>query len=328
MTFDFVEVRRISDDHGPIDLNVALAGDQASPLVLFVHGFPETWASWRNQMTYFVERGFHVAAMDVRGYGGSSKPAEIAAYRITELAADAAAVIAQLSPSMPAIIVGHDWGAPIAWQTARLHPQTVRAVAGLSVPYSPASEGDPMELWNLIYADKFFYMRYFQEPGVAEAAFEADIGAAVRKVYFAASGDASRDLWLADAPASHAFLDGMIDPDPAPSWMTTEVTEPTIAALTMGGTQGAFNRYRAQILDGQELHLLADPIISHPACFIGGENDIVRHFVPGMDLFEAVDGGFSDFRAKTIVDDAGHWVQQERPAETNTALADFFAGLG
>ncbi|NOX29777.1 MAG: alpha/beta hydrolase [Actinobacteria bacterium] len=328
MTIDFIEVSRISDDHGPMTLNVALDGDQTAPLVLFVHGFPETWASWRNQMAHFAERGFRVAAMDVRGYGGSSKPAEIAAYRITELAADAASVITHLTPDAPAIIVGHDWGAPIAWQTARLHPELVRAVAGLSVPYSPASEGDPMELWNLIYAGKFFYMTYFQEPGVAEAAFEADIGAAVRKVYFAASGDASRDLWLADAPASHAFLDGMIDPDPAPAWMTTEVTEPTIAALAKGGTHGPFNRYRAQVLDGQELHRLADPIIGQPACFIGGENDIVRHFVPGMDLYESVDGGFSDFRTKTIIDNAGHWVQQERPAETNAALADFFAGLG
>ncbi|MBN4047554.1 alpha/beta fold hydrolase [Acidimicrobiaceae bacterium AH-315-P05] len=328
MNIDFLEVSRVSDDHGSIELSVAVAGDRAAPLVLFVHGFPETWASWRNQMAHFVGRGFRTAAMDVRGYGASSKPTEIAAYRITELATDAAAVIEHLSPGTPAIIVGHDWGAPIAWQTARLHPDTVRAVAGLSVPYTPASEGDPMELWNLIYADKFFYMKYFQEPGVAEAAFEVDIGAAVRKVYFAASGDAPGDLWLADASDSHAFLDGMVDPDPAPAWMTADVTEPTIAALTNGGTHGAFNRYRAQSLDGQELHLLADPIISQPACFIGGENDIVRHFVPGMDLFEAVDAGLNDFRGKTIIDGAGHWVQQERPVETNAALGDFFTGLG
>ena len=114
-------------------------------------------------MAHFAERGFTVAAMDVRGYGGSSKPAEIERYGLMELAGDAAAVIDALGDGS-AIVVGHDWGAPIAWQTARLHADRVTAVAGLSVPYLPVGPMSSMELWDALYADTFFYMKYFQTP--------------------------------------------------------------------------------------------------------------------------------------------------------------------
>lgn len=265
--------------------------------------------------------------MDVRGYGGSSKPDEIAAYRITELASDAAAVIGSLSPNSPAIVMGHDWGAPIAWHTARLYPDLVRAVVGMSVPYTPASQGNPMDLWDLLYPDRFFYMKYFQEPGVAEAAFEADLAAAIRKTYYAAGGESTNELWLAERPADHAFLDGLVDPDPAPAWMAPAELLPTIDALAAGGMRGPFNRYRAQGLDGEELYRLGEPTIAQPACFIAGANDIVRNFVPGMDMFDVAPAGCADFRGSTIVDGAGHWVQQETPEAVNAALDAFLAGL-
>jgi len=120
--------------NGSIELNVAVAG--SGPLILCVHGFPELWYSWRHQIAHFSARGYTVAALDVRGYGGSSKPHEIAAYSIRNLASDVASVIDQLGGGK-AILFGHDWGAPIVWSTALLHPDKVRAVAGLSVPYVP-----------------------------------------------------------------------------------------------------------------------------------------------------------------------------------------------
>ena len=200
--------------NGDIDIRVAVAGE--GPLMLFVHGWPELWYSWRHQMDHFADR-YTVAAMDVRGYGGSSKPVEIERYSLQELASDAAAVIDAMGGS--AIVVGHDWGAPIAWQTARLHADKVSAVAGLSVPYLPIGPDSAMELWDLVYADKFFYMKYFQAPGVAEAELGADTARSLRMVWYSASAD-GRGAMIMDKPADATMLDGLVDPDPFPAWST------------------------------------------------------------------------------------------------------------
>lgn len=318
-------ISRISDDHGPIDLHVVTLGPVDGPLVLCVHGWPENWYSWRHQMTHLAAQGYRVAAMDVRGYGGSSRPEPIEAYRVTELAADAAAVIESLSPDAPAVIIGHDWGAPIVYTTARVHPERVRAVVGMSVIYRPAAAGDPMELWEMLYADRFFYMRYFQEPGVAEAAFGADLAVALRKIYFAGSGDSPVEAWTGEQPKEAAMLDFLVDPDPAPEWMGADEMGAIEAAHGSGSIHGWFHRYRAQGFDGADVEPIGEPNLQQPACFIAGADDIVRHFVPGMDLFAAADEAYADPRGVTLVDGIGHWVQQEAPDATNAAIDAFLA---
>jgi pimeloyl-ACP methyl ester carboxylesterase len=327
MTPDLRTVSHTSDAHGRIDLNVAVAGLPDDPLVMCVHGWPESWHSWSNQMEHLTDRGYRVAAMDVRGYGGSSRPQPVEAYRLLELCGDVAAVVETLSPDRPAILIGHDWGSPTVYNTARAFPHLVRAVAGMSVPYLPASPGDPMELWNALYTDRFFYMKYFQEPGVAEAAFESDLPAALRKVYFAASADAPSDLWFTEQPDGAAMLDFLVDPDPAPPWMQPERFAPVIEANTGRSTHGWFNRYRAQYLDGDDLSAVGPPNVQQPACFIGGAEDIVRKFVPGLDLFDVADAALDDTRGVTLIDGAGHWVHQEKPAQANAALDEFLDGL-
>lgn len=278
-------------------------------------------------MEFFTDRGFRVAAMDVRGYGDSSRPQPVEAYRLLELVGDVMAVADELSPAEPVILFGHDWGSPIAYQTARLHTSRVRGVVGMSVPYLPATPGDPMELWNAIYATRFFYMKYFQEVGVAEAAFEADLPAALRKVYFAASGDAPPELWFTDRPDGTALLDFLVEPDPVPAWMSPDRFAPVLEANAGRSTHGWFHRYRAQYLDGEDLSAIGDPLIAVPAAFIGGTADIVRNFVTGMDLFANASAGFGDDRGVTLIDGAGHWVHQERTDEVNAALAAFVDAL-
>jgi pimeloyl-ACP methyl ester carboxylesterase len=151
---DEVIVNFVTVQNGPIDLNVAVAG--RGPLILCVHGFPELWYSWRHQMAYFSELGYTVAALDVRGYGRSSKPHEIAAYTIRELGSDVAAAIDELGNGT-AILFGHDWGAPIVWNTALLYPNKVKAVAGLSVPFIPRGPVGFIEMAKAMYKDRFFY---------------------------------------------------------------------------------------------------------------------------------------------------------------------------
>ncbi len=309
--------------NGNTALRVATTG--SGPLILCIHGWPELWVSWRHQMEHFSKLGFTVAAMDVRGYGGSAKPTEIEAYRLTELCGDAAAVIDALGGGS-AIVFGHDWGAPIAWNTARLYPEKVRAVAGMSVPYTPVGPTSSVDLWKQLYADRFFYQNYFQNPGVAEAEFGRDSAASLRMIYFALSGQAE-GAFLAPKPVDATFLDGLVDPDPFPAWMSAEELGMYAEAIEAGGWYGPLNRYRAQELDSSELGSRPDPMLTQPATFIGGELDPVRNFVPGLDIFSFAPAACSDFRGSVIIPGVGHWVQQEAPVEVNAALQAFVESL-
>lgn len=315
--------------HGDVELNVAVQG--AGPLILCIHGWPELWYSWRHQMDHFAAQGYTVAAMDVRGYGGSSKPNPVSDYTLSELCADAAAVIEHLSDG-PAIVLGHDWGAPIAWNTARFHADKVRAVAGLSVPYVPVGPQSSLELWKAMYgdADKFFYQLYFLNEGVAEAEFEADNARALRMIYYSASGEAAKSEHaglISEKSASATMLEGLVDPDPFPAWSTPEDLQVYTDAFDNGGWRGPLNRYRAQTLDAEQLGSLPDGELTQPAAFIGGELDPVRRFVPGFDVYENAGSSCLDFRGTTLIPDAGHWVQQEAPEATNAALDAFIATL-
>lgn len=314
----------VTVENGPISLRVAVEG--SGPLILCVHGWPELWYSWRHQIAYFSRRGYTVAAMDVRGYGGSSKPAAVAEYTLTKLASDVVAVAKKLGGGK-AILFGHDWGAPIVWTTAVLYPDVITAVAGLSVPYMPPSGESHVGLGETFYAGKFFYQSYFQAEGVAEAELEADVATSLRKVYFALSGDAELNAWIKDKPADARLLDEMVDPKPYPAWMSADDLAVYEEAFRGSGFRGPINRYRAQRLDADELKPIAGEPVTQPSFFIGGERDAVRSFVPGMDLYAMAGAACPDLRGSVIIPKAGHWVQQEAPEAVNAALEGFLKGL-
>jgi pimeloyl-ACP methyl ester carboxylesterase len=310
--------------NGSVELNVAVAG--SGPLIVCVHGWPELWYSWRHQVDYFSTRGYRVAAIDVRGYGGSSKPREIAAYSMTNIAGDVAAVVDALGDGK-AILFGHDWGAPIVWNTSLLYSGKISAVAGLSVPYMPLGDASFIDMANALYAGRFFYQLYFQKEGVAEAELEADVRASLRKIYFALSGNAELNKWIENKSVDARLLDGLSDPAIFPDWMTEKDLQVYIDAFLAGGFRGPLNRYRAQTIDFGELRELAGKPVTQPAFFLGGERDVVRSFIPGMDLYANAAIACTDFRGSVIVPGVGHWIQQEAPRATNDALAGFLKGI-
>jgi pimeloyl-ACP methyl ester carboxylesterase len=316
---DFLNV-----DNGPITLKIAVAGQ--GPLILCIHGWPAIWYSWRQQLEHFAARGYRVAALDVRGYGGSSKPPGIADYTMRELASDVAAIIDRLGGGK-AIVFGHDWGAPISWTTAQLHPGRVSAVALLSIPYVPLGGMSFIDMMQALYHDRFFYQLYFQREGVAEAELEADPRTALRKIYFAWSGSAPAGLWSARKPPDAKLLDGLIDPHSLPAWMTEHDLDVYVEAFRAGGFRGPLNRYRAQDIDYAELKELIGKPLTQPSCFIAGDRDPMRSLIPGMDLYADPGVGCTDFRGSTILPGIGHWVQQEAPDETNAAMERFLATL-
>jgi pimeloyl-ACP methyl ester carboxylesterase len=307
-----------------VNLRCVVEGD--GPLVIMVHGWPESWYSWRHQIGPVRDSRHRVVVPDVRGYGGSDAPEAVEAYDMQNMVGDVLGLIDHFGEKQ-AILFGHDWGAPIVWSTAALHPDRVRAVAALSVPYSPRGKISSIALWRQIYAGRFFYQIYFQEPGLAEAEFEADIRTALRKIYFSGSGDAPKGMFRADKSPAARMLDDLPDPPILPAWLTEEDLDYYVSQFKKSGFRGPLNRYRNQQRDWEHLTALNGARITRPACFIAGSRDGVLRFVPNVDLVENMKRWMDDLRVCEIIDGAGHWIQQERPERVTTLLLEFLESL-
>ncbi len=315
-----------------IKIRAAVEGE--GPLVVMVHGFPESWYSWRHQMTPLASAGFTACAIDVRGYGGSDKPHPVEAYDMQNVTADVAGVIDALSPGEPAVIIGHDWGAPIVWHTALLHRDKVRAVAGLSVPYSGRPSQPLIDTLEQIYTKqgKFFYICYFQQEGVAEAEFESNLPRNLRRMYYVASGDFAANVaagtvgpW-AEAKVGDDMLSRIPDANPFPAFMSEADLDYFVNEFRGSGLRGPINRYRNFTRDWHYMEG-RDPIIHQPALFIGGARDGVIGGASAEGLTALMKPHFDDLRGVHLTPDAGHWNQQEKPDETTGLIIDWLATL-
>lgn len=315
-------------DAGELKLRVAVEG--AGPLVLMVHGFPESWYSWRHQMTPIAEAGFTAAAIDVRGYGGSDKPSEAPDYAMQHMVADVAGAIEALSPGAPAVIVGHDWGAPIVWNSALIRPDRVRAVAALSVPYGGVPQRSLREIYEAVFTSRgrFFYQHYFQAVGVAEAELEANPRDTIRRFYYAISGDAPDGTWPSDKVVGDSLLHRLPDPDPFPAWLTEADLDYYEGEFRRSGFFGPLSRYRNHDADFAWLQQFKGRKIEQPALFIGGERDLVLSmFGRGADFVTPMKAEVPDLRGHDVLPGCGHWTQQERPREVNERLVAWLKGL-
>lgn len=303
-----------------IHLHIAEAGE--GPLVLLLHGWPESWYSWRHQLRALAAAGYHAVAPDVRGYGRSDKPREVAAYSMKHLLADFTGLLDALG-EQTAVVVGHDWGASMAWTSAALHPDRYRAVVGLSVPYLGRPPMPPTRLFRQMLGEQWFYVLYFQEPGVAEAELEADVPRTLRTLLGGVAGfDMTAEAVRARKPGD-GFLTGLDTPRTLPEWLTEEDLAYLVKELQGSGFRGGLNRYRNMDRDWEELSELATARIEQPALFIIGEKDPGRAMAP-VELMKPLAPGLEDVR---VIPGAGHWLQQERAAEVNAALLAFLAKL-
>ncbi|BAU87686.1 alpha/beta hydrolase fold protein [Streptomyces laurentii] len=298
------------------------------PLVLLVHGFPESWYSWRRQLPALAAAGYRAVALDVRGYGRSSRPAATDAYRMLDLVADNAAVVRALGED-GAVVVGHDWGANIAAASALLHPGIFRAVGLLSVPYAPPGGPRPSEIFGRIGGpEQEFYVSYFQEPGRAEAEIEPDVRGWIAGFYAALSADT---MPAEGAPDPHfvARAGGRLrDRFPGgalPGWLTEEDLDVYAGEFERTGLTGALNRYRNMDRDWEDLAEYAGAPITQPALFAGGALDASTAWMAdAIDAFPATLPGLASCH---VLDGCGHWIQQERPDEVNRLLVDWLGSL-
>lgn len=314
-------------DAGKAKIRAAVEGE--GPLVVMVHGFPESWYSWRDQIGPVAKAGFQVAAIDVRGYGGSDKPQPIEAYDMEALTGDVAGVIDALSADGTGILIGHDWGAPIVWNTALSRPEKIRAVAGLSVPFSGVPQRPFTEIFTEAFTSKghFFYQAWFQNVGPPEAEAEADVRGFLRKFYYGICGDAPDGTWPAKKHGA-TLLEGMVDPDPFPAWLTDEELDYYVGEFEGSGFRGPISRYRNHERDFAWLQQFKGRRLEMPTLLIGGDRDpAFNGFGRIPDPAAMMRGHVTDLRSVHVLPGVGHWTQQERPAEVTAILLDWLKGL-
>ncbi len=286
-------------------IELALHEDGEGPLVVLCHGFPELAYSWRAQIPVLAAAGYRVIAPDMRGFGGSSAPREIEAYDVLTLCGDLCGVLDDAG-EQGAIFVGHDWGASVVWQLAVVEPKRVRAVAGLSVPFVPRAPAAPIPIMRR-HLGEDFYIVWFQQPGVADAALASDVRRTLTT---------SRQ-WTAEwAQEDGAELKRA-------AWLSEQELAVYVEAFERTGFTGGLNWYRNIDRNWELTAPFAERRIEQPAMYLTGELDPVRRFMPA----EAMHGWVTDLRAEIVVPGAGHWVQQQDPAAVNSALLEFLAGL-
>jgi pimeloyl-ACP methyl ester carboxylesterase len=320
-----VDIRERTAHVNGMELQVLEAGDPTAPPVILAHGFPECAHSWRHQLPALAEAGYHAIAPDQRGYGHSSAPHDVNAYGIINLTDDLLGLLDETG-HQHAVFVGHDWGAMIVWEMARLHPTRVGAVVGASVPFTPWP-APPTQLMKAMWGDRFFYILYFQEVGPADHELEADVTRTMRSFLWGASGEAFAGLPTEIPPMEGTgFLDVLPEaPAELPAWLTDDDLAVYVERFTASGFFGPLGYYRNLDANYEVMKDLGADRISMPSFFIGGERDAVTAGRP--EYIDAMAGLLPDFRGSVVIPGAGHWIQQEAPAEFNAALLGFLATL-
>ena len=299
-----------------LDMQIVEQGQ--GPLLILCHGWPELSYSWRHQIPVLADAGYRVVAPDMRGYGGTSAPDAIDAYTIHHLVGDMVALVAELGEKS-AVIIGHDWGANVAWHCAMFRPDVFPAVATLSVPLRKRGPGKPLDALTQ-QGITTFYWQYFQQPGIVEAEFARDWNHSLRAIYYGSG------LSLLLKPGRGMVEDAKISDRP-PAWISDEEIAHYVKEFSRTGLRGGINWYRNIDRNWELTAPWHDAKIHQPALFIAGSKDPVITGLIGEKALQTMEDIVPGLRKKVIIDGAGHWIQQEKPAEVNAALLEFLKGL-
>jgi pimeloyl-ACP methyl ester carboxylesterase len=314
-------------------LNQQILEAGEGPLVLLIHGFPELGVSWRAQVQALAAAGYHAVAPDMRGYGGTDKPERTEDHSILKLVGDMVDLVRALAKETggekTCVVVGHDWGAPVAWHCALLRPDIFKAVAGLSVPFQPRiPKGAPTPMMAALAKRAGFgdlYISRFQ-PADAHEAFDVDPATTLRKMFWSYDGATSdADQSTGFLPPGVSMLESIDEDATLPPWMSEAHFAEYVAAFSAGGFKGPIDWYRCIDLNWSLTGFLQDRTIDQPSLFLVGERDPVRRYAGQHEA--AIGTWLIDLRGQTILPGAGHWLQQERPAEINAALLAFLKEL-
>lgn len=294
--------------------------------VVFCHGFPHTSLVWSRQLPAVAAAGFHAIAPDLRGYGRTTAPAELAAYTNVAVIGDLLALLGDLGAAQ-AVFVGLDFGAQLVWELSLRHPERVAAAVVLNNSFSPRPTRPPSELWQRAAQRHFLHLSYFQEPGVADAELAADPRGFLARVYFALSGDYHYlDTW--QHPPGAGYLDVLPPAPPLPwPWLSSAEVDALAAEFTRTGFTGGLNWYRNLDRNWELGAELAGARVEVPTYFLYGSRDPDMEGFAGRDPLGTLREHVSDLRLVREVAGAGHLVQLERTAEVNAFLLEALGSL-
>lgn len=314
VTFRFIESNGIR-------MRIAEAGD-SGPLILFAHGWPESWYNWRHQLTYFANAGYRVVAPDMRGYGETEAPPNVEDYDIVNLVGDMVGILDALGEEQ-AVMVGHDWGSIVAWNSVLMHPDRFSALIAMSVPYGGRAPQSPMVGWHETFGDNFYYILYHnEEGGVAEAEYDGDPRGLLSRLYLSPTSPREAPAIADPARSAGGWIGRLGAPIGLPDWLTQVDLDYVVDQFVSAGFRGGVNYYR----NFQRNWEITEDIIDNievPTLFIAGERDVVIAGANEGQLTGAMSRVAKDFRGAVLIPAIGHWVQQEAPEETNQAMSDF-----
>jgi pimeloyl-ACP methyl ester carboxylesterase len=310
---------RIIDANG---LKFHIAEQGSGPLVLLCHGFPESWYSWRHQIPAIAAAGYHVVAPDLRGYGGTEAPPERDSYTIMDLVGDMVGIVAALVEKQ-ATIIGHDWGATVAWHSALLRPDVFPAVVAMSVPYRQRGPVPPLRALRQQGLNTYYWI-YYQDVGVADAEYDRDPKVTLRRTLYTLSGNAPHsDVNPRILEPGKGALDSLLDTDHLPPWLTEADLDYMVSELKKNGFRNPLNYYRNYDRNWQMLAPWAGALIRQPALFIAGKEDHVIRGPTGEKQLKDLPTTVPGLKRTVLIDGAGHYIQQERPNDVTAAVLDF-----
>ncbi len=307
-------------------INMRIAEMGEGPLVVLVHGWPESWYSWRHQLKALANAGYHAVAPDMRGYGKTDKPTNIEEYDIKHLTADVAGIVDAMGEET-AILIGHDWGSIVTWNTMLLYPEKFSALVAMSVPYNGRSRTSPLDGMLAAFKDNFYYILYFQEWNVAEREFDADPHGVLSRLYTSPDTPKEEPTYTDPKRGNVGWIPRRGAPKELPAWLTQEDLDFYVKEFTEAGFRGGINYYRNFHRNWEITPELAGAKIMAPVTFIAGEDDVVIRGASAENLRKRMTPIVPNLQDVTLFPKTGHWVQQERPEETNAAILKFLEGL-
>lgn len=313
------EVRHSRVESNGIRMHVVEQGNQEGSVVLLIHGFPELWFSWRHQMSELARNGYRAIAPDMRGYGDTDAPSDPQLYTVFHLVGDLIGLLDHLQVPQ-AFVVGHDWGANVAWNLCLFRPDRVRALVNLSVPYRPRSPSyKPSDVFKK-FGDGF-YISQFQEPGRAESSFARyDVSTLVKKFLSIKIPDLI-------APSGMEIIDFLETPLSLPSWISEDEVEYFASKFQKSGYTGPLNYYRMMDVNWNLLAPWQGAKILVPTKLIVGDKDI------GFESFGTkgyiTGSAFRNFvpNVEVVIIDGYHFLQQERAEKVTAEIMAFFSSL-
>ena len=315
VTFKFIETNGIR-------MRLAEMGGEG-PLVLFAHGWPESWYSWRHQLIALSEAGFHVVAPDMRGYGETDAPEGVDQYDIKQLSSDMSGILDALGEET-ATIVGHDWGAPVAAHSALLYPDRFTKLVIMSVPYGDRQDQNPLEGLKEVFQDNFFYILYHNEPeGVAEKEYDSDPRGLLSRFYLSPDSPREEPKITDSKRSAGGFIPRIGAAKGLPRWLTQEDLDYVVSQFEKAGFRGGVNYYRNIERNWEMAKDLEDTSIKVPTLFLAGTEDMVIRGATKEMLQSSMEKSVPGLQKVVLLPNIGHWVQQEAPEDTNKILLEF-----